>query len=112
MLHNAFLFFEGFFDFLSHIQLYGWNDGATYIVLNSTALAERAANYVVAQATVPAGVQLWFDNDDAGRAAAAVIKHHFPAAIDMSGVYAGHGDLNDYCVSLFKYKYSKDKRMV
>ena len=106
---NVFLFFEGIFDFLSHIQLYGYLDYATYVVLNSTAMATRAAEYVAGCGRDPIDMQLWLDNDLAGREATALIMRHFPAAKDMSVVYVGYDDLNEYCVSMLKNKYTKNK---
>lgn len=99
----AFLFFEGFFDFLSHLQMYGRREDATYVVLNSTALADRAANYVASRTHAPAEVQIWFDNDLAGRVATDLIRRHFHVAKDMSVVYLGYKDLNEY---LMKYRYN------
>ena len=106
---NVFLFFEGMFDFLAHIQLYGYKDDATYVVLNSTAMATRAAEYVAECGRDPLEVQLWLDNDPAGRAATALIMSHLPVAKDMAALYAGYEDLNDYCVSKLKNKYTKNK---
>lgn len=101
----VFFIFEGFFDLLSHMQLFGRRDDATYIVLNSTSLVGRAVNYVASHASMPAVIQLWLDNDDAGRSATTALMCQFPRAYDMSGVYAGHNDLNDYLV--FKNNHKK-----
>lgn len=97
---NLFLFFEGVFDFMSNVQIYGYHSDATYVVLNSTAMASRAAEYVTECGRTPEGVQLWLDNDDAGRAASTALLRYFPSAIDMSDTYQGCVDLNEYCVKL------------
>lgn len=95
---NCFLFFEGFFDFLSHQQLYGCREDATYVVLNSVSLTARAANYVAVQNFCPTEIQLWLDNDEAGRAATALFRRYFPRAVDMSHIYDGFDDLNAYLI--------------
>lgn len=101
----VFFIFEGFFDFMSHIQLFGRSDDATYIVLNSTCLVSRAVNYVASHTSMHADIQLWLDNDDAGRLATTALLAQFPQAYDMSSVYAGHNDLNDFLV--FKNNHKK-----
>lgn len=98
---NNFLFFEGIFDFLSHQQMYGYQHNATYVVLNSTTMADRAADYVVSRvvsANVSYVVELWLDNDLAGRTAAAVIQDRIPSALDMSHIYADFADLNEFLI--------------
>lgn len=97
---SVFLFFEGMFDFISHIQLYGYRDDATYVVMNSVTQVERAADFIAAQAAESTEVQLWLDNDDAGRAATAVIRESCLNAQDMSYIYAGSVDLNDYLIKI------------
>lgn len=101
---DTFLFFEGFFDFLSHVQIYGYMDAVTYVVLNSTTMAGRAADYVAARiisATVSnIVVEIWLDNDPAGRTAAAVVQERIPSARDMSYNYAGFADLNEYLINI------------
>jgi hypothetical protein len=92
---SVFLFFEGMFDFLSHIQLYGCRGDATYVVMNSVTQVERAVDFIAAQAAESTEVQLWLDNDDAGRAASNLLLTKFPKAIDMASIYAGYKDLND-----------------
>lgn len=99
---NVFLFFEGFFDFLSYLQIFGNREDATYVVLNSTALADRAANYAASKA--PAEVLIWLDNDPAGRAATDILMKAFPYARDFSYVYAETKDLNDFH-QLYRYSH-------
>lgn len=90
-------FFEGFFDFLAHVQLYGYQDTMVYVILNSTAMVGTAVNYVAALAVFER-VELWLDNDSAGRMAKACIQTYYPAAVDKSYIYAGYNDLNDYLI--------------
>lgn len=94
-----FLFFEGLFDFLSHIQLHGYDNECTYIILNSTIKINRAM-YLLDSRASPKSVEAWLDNDDAGRVATSVIKQKWPYATDQSIQYASHNDLNDYLCSL------------
>lgn len=101
---SVFLFFEGMFDFISHIQLYGCRDDATYVVLNSVTQADKAADFIATQATEFTEVQLWLDNDDAGRAATDILMQAFPYARDFSYVYAETKDLNDFH-QLYRYSH-------
>ena len=99
---HIFLFFEGFFDFLSHSQIFGYNAMATYIVLNSTSMARRAVSYL-ANREKPSAVELWLDADDAGRLATSTLLLAYPHSRDMSYIYADYADMNDYLLA-----YNKD----
>ena len=99
---SVFLFFEGFFDFFSHVQMYGYRADATYVVLNSTSLAGRAASHV--KHFMPDELQLWLDNDEAGRAATSLLLAKFPDAVDMSSTYAEYQDLNDMLMGKIIYE--------
>ncbi|MEM9701306.1 MAG: toprim domain-containing protein [Planctomycetota bacterium] len=86
--------FEGFFDYLTAVMLNGGPLGSVVIVLNSTALAERA------MATLKElGVQrvdLYRDNDAAGRELLESFQTAWPEAtlVDRSTDYPDHSDLN------------------
>lgn len=88
--NHTLLIFEGMFDFLSHRSFYPDNQ-ADYLVLNSVALAPRA----VTVAEQYPNVELFFDNDPAGRNAVRL----FPQAVDRAtGLYPEDKDLNEYCL--------------
>ena len=100
---STFLFFEGFLDFLSHIQLYGYMDDYTYVVLNSTSNVGRALA-TLKSFPLPTSIEIWLDNDAAGRLATVELIKHFPQAVDMSIIYANYNDLNDYYRLSYKNK--------
>lgn len=92
--------FEGMFDFLSFLTLYGIEEqrGRVYI-LHSVAMAGRVAEHLKKTAS-GRPVLLWLDNDEAGRKAADTI---FAELADSGGdvgtmnhLYDGFKDLNDW----------------
>lgn len=90
------LVFEGFFDFLSAVQM-GWfrRDEMNCIVLNSTALVDKSFP-ILANAN---RVVCLLDNDDAGRKATNRILQFCPQAEDYSSHFAGCRDLNEYLMN-------------
>lgn len=88
--------FEGFIDFLSHLQIYGYLPDTAYVVMNSVANAEKVISYFVSNG-LPQRVELWLDNDEAGEKTTAVLKESLNTTIiDMSPTYARHSDVNDW----------------
>lgn len=89
------LVFEGFFDFLSAVQL-GWFRPETMnaVVLNSTALVRRAIPLLEHAARVIC----LLDNDEAGRSATAALMQALPCAEDKACLYVGGNDLNEWMV--------------
>lgn len=104
-----FYVFEGFIDFLSAVQM-GITDvtSANAIVLNSTALVERAIASLAAYDA--SKIICLLDGDDSGRRATKAILEAFPQAVDSSSFYRrkNFNDLNDFLVSSRKesMKYS------
>lgn len=86
--------FEGFFDFLTAIQLDALPAGiGQALVLNSTALYARALTRLVALS--PTATYLFLDRDPAGlRLTASFVTALACPVIDASAFYAGHKDLN------------------
>lgn len=88
--------FEGFFDFLAALTHYGKIEvDSDIVVLNSLAMLDRVdlAGYD--------RVNLFLDNDEAGRKAAAMIRERYAdcmAVVDYSRIYAGYKDFNDYLI--------------
>ncbi|MCE6993186.1 toprim domain-containing protein [Dyadobacter sp. CY323] len=98
--------FEGFIDFLSYLVLTGQEKPQNpVIVLNSTAFAAQAANYIIsnpALAETVKSVITYFDNDDAGQKAFDRMAELFEPTGhqlgDCSYIYQDQNchDLNDY----------------
>jgi len=90
--------FEGFFDFLSHLTIFGDNQEHDYLVLNSVALVDKSlivlSNYQK--------INLYLDNDNAGDKATEKIKTLFPKALDNRLLYKDYGDLNEYLIDITK----------
>ena len=92
--------FEGFFDMMSAIELFGVLPNATIIVLNSNALRDKA----IARITQlnPETVEVYGDNDASGKELFEHLQSNLPAieVIDKSSLYQGHNDLNDYLLAV------------
>ena len=93
------IIFEGFIDFLSHLRIYGYLAEHKYIVLNSVCNLEKVVEHFNVFG-LPNHIQLWLDNDDAGRNAAIYLTERLHCDIeDMSSVYASYNDVNDWLVA-------------
>ncbi|MCL1669549.1 toprim domain-containing protein [Elizabethkingia ursingii] len=89
--------FEGFMDALSFIEM-KINFSGDIIVMNSASLVgkvvEHLKNYAIKA--------LFLDNDPTGEKCKTEILKFYPEAIDCSGIYSAHKDLNDYLVHMAK----------
>jgi DNA primase len=97
------LVFEGFFDFLSFIELDVHKFQANYLILNSIALLNRFDFRPVN------GIYSYLDNDKGGREAYDQIKQlHQPKHIINASAwnFPEHKDLNDYLIC------QKEKRRI
>lgn len=91
------LIFEGFFDFLSFMELRGsgWPE-CDICILNSTVNIKKSVEWAREHATVGT----FFDCDETGRAAFTELgrlcaeRGGRTSVTDWSGPYSGHGDLN------------------
>ena len=93
------IIFEGFIDFLSYLRIYGFIADHKYIVLNSVCNLEKVVEHFNVFG-LPNHIQLWLDNDDAGRNATIFLTEKLPCDIeDMSSVYASYNDVNDWLVA-------------
>ena len=93
------IIFEGFIDYLSHLRIYGFLEDHKYIVLNSVCNLQKVIDYFNVIG-LPQHIQLWLDNDDAGRNAAIFLTEKLQCSIeDMSSVYASYNDVNDWLVA-------------
>ncbi len=93
--------FEGFFDFLSYIELISGklpHSNQDICVLNSVVNARTAADFIRSHQTV----HLYLDNDEAGRRTSQEIADYVLAAnieaiiTDHSEEYRGFNDLNEW----------------
>ena len=95
--------FEGFFDFLSMLQLAKQSVNGTvahfnqsnFLILNSVSLVKQAITALKPYASI----KLFLDNDDAGASSSQEIMHTFPQAENYSKFYHPHKDLNEYLMN-------------
>ena len=102
VINNNLHIFEGFFDYLTYIELLNQHFGpyvrivlpvTTCIILNSVNMIDRiGTDYIKGFHKV----YTWFDNDQAGDKATSVIRSAYPMAIDMREKYISHSDLNEW----------------
>ena len=96
--------FEGFFDFLSFRVLQAMGKlrlpayGSThYIILNSVNNLGKALR----EMTHVERIFTYLDNDQAGRKATeTILGLYAPRTVDLSFMFEGHNDLNDYLLHL------------
>jgi hypothetical protein len=90
--------FEGFIDYLTAKAMNLLPDDPTIIVLNSVGLREQASEHI--RELGAKRIELFPDNDPAGRELAASLRQSHPDVeiVDHSATYATHGDLNEYWV--------------
>ncbi|TAH15473.1 MAG: hypothetical protein EAZ14_01880 [Runella slithyformis] len=85
--------FEGFFDFLSACVFFGYSKPHnTTIVLNSTSNLNKALERL----KVAKRVNVFLDNDKAGKETLQRIETANPNTGDRSHIYKGYKDFNDY----------------
>lgn len=90
--------FEGFIDFLSAIKLMDKLSKSSIIVLNSINMVEKA-KCKLRERNPGFNLEVYFDNDEAGKRGFEFLKGVFPQAIDQSSYYAGFKDLNEMLVA-------------
>lgn len=90
---NHFSLFEGFFDFLSALQIGLISDDESVIVLNSVNQIHFAI--AIIKKYSPTNIRVFFDNDLAGAKCLQSIKSHFSFAIAESIAYREYKDLNE-----------------
>ncbi|WP_339656806.1 toprim domain-containing protein [Flavobacterium frigidarium] len=84
--------FEGFFDYLSFIQLENSPQTTDYLILNSVGLLEK--NFSILDEY--GYLELYLDNDPAGDKYVKIIKDNFLNAVDMRSVFLGFKDFNEW----------------
>ena len=92
---DSVLVFEGFFDFLSFVELYG-NPTLFIICLNSVSNIKKAYPYFERTKRI----YLCLDNDETGHKTVADISATYPdKVIDKSGHYSPFKDFNEYLMN-------------
>jgi len=91
--------FEGFFDYLAALQFFKQNL-SDVIILNSTALIEKATEFIKLQNYQ--NITTFLDNDKGGKQALEFLKEQIPNKIitDKSEIYRGYNDFNDFYIGL------------
>ena len=89
--------FEGFFDFLSfkNIEDNLEKEPSDYIILNSVSMIPKIKNLIQNYQKV----ELYFDNDNAGKRAVEMIKSAGENIEDCRILYKNHKDLNEFLMS-------------
>jgi len=106
--------FEGLFDFLALLSLHKLKEPPhDAIVLNTVSLVDKACNYIEAQEF--SDINLYLDNDKAGKQAVETFKNNFEIVQDHSKGYLKHKDLNDLLLNktilLRELKEAKNKNL-
>lgn len=87
---------EGFMDFLSFLMLAKDDErfprDTDFIVLNSVVNLKKALPWLARYSTIYCGL----DNDDAGRKTTDLLKEAYDGVVDLSAIYNGYKDLNDF----------------
>ena len=82
--------FEGFMDALSFIEMQKSFSG-DILVMNSIALLKKSIEYLKNYSAI----NLFLDNDTAGKKCKSLIIKSFPEAKDHSDIYSNHKDMNE-----------------
>lgn len=92
-LSESVLVFEGFFNFLSHVAIFG-STKSDVIILNSVSNIGKATSFFQEHDSA----SLWLDNDKAGRNAATRLIESAPrtSIVDRSSFYRWNNDLNEF----------------
>ncbi|OCA76367.1 hypothetical protein BBI01_06650 [Chryseobacterium artocarpi] len=90
-LDNKVVVLEGFLDALSFLELKGSYQG-DLLVLNSTSLLKKAIDILKGYTEI----NLFLDNDKAGKKSNNTILNVYPHAKDFSHIYSDYKDLNQY----------------
>ncbi len=82
------------FDLLSIADYQGVREQQTdFVILNSTVFTQKVNSISKGYTTV----ELYLDNDSNGKSATKTLMEH-RGAKNMSGIYKGHKDMNDWLV--------------
>lgn len=93
---SNFVLFEGFFDFLSGVQIGLVSKAESIIVLNS--VNQLASAITLLGQVSPKSIKVFFDNDHSGKSCFTSLRHEFPFAEDQSSYYSNFKDLNEMII--------------
>lgn len=92
--------FEGFFDFLSFLEINNYPN-FNYIILNSTANLLKLFDYLINQK--PIEIHLYLDNDLSGdNCTNEIISRYSSSVIDHRMEYKNFNDLNEFLIQSIK----------
>lgn len=90
---NKLLVFEGFFDYLSHVQFFDeLKNDSDYLILNSISLLKKSESIFLNYTEI----DLYLDNDIKGKETTLDLLTKYKNVNDKSDLYAGHKDLNEF----------------
>lgn len=94
---NKLRIFEGFFDYLSFIQINTKiiTANSDYLILNSVAMILKKKSILLNYDTI----ELFLDNDATGDKYTQIIQDEFKNAIDFRVTYSGYKDLNESIIN-------------
>ncbi|HOW25488.1 MAG TPA: toprim domain-containing protein [Bacteroidales bacterium] len=94
--------FEGVFDFLTAACYFNSFPNNTSIILNSVSFAKKAVDIIAGYSKV----NLYLDNDTAGKETVRFFQAHHPNAVDLSShIYPDHKDFNEFWEQTSKKNY-------
>jgi len=107
-LANKVTVFEGFFDFISYQTIHQnqQQELTNFLVLNSLSFFERSLLLMEKHQ----GINLYLDQDEAGRKNTKLALKRSPSFKDESKLYKGYKDLNDWSINFGKLKMQKNVR--
>jgi len=92
---NTVLIFEGFFDFLSYLSLGFINEKRIdFVILNSISMIEKTIKVLQEYNSIFS----FLDNDSSGKSGFKILKTNCKNVIDMSFMYNGFKDLNEWLI--------------
>jgi len=114
---NTTAVFEGFFSFLSYLTMKINGDknfcqmeenNISFLILNSLSFLDRSLKTFEKYTSI----QLYLDDDVAGRTASQKLLQHSKNCEDKNSLYHGQKDLNDYLVHQNKEKQKLEQALI
>ncbi|MGL5234632.1 MAG: toprim domain-containing protein [Empedobacter falsenii] len=93
--------FEGFMDFLSWLEIFGV-ETEDFLILNSISMQTKIKD-ILGHKNYDT-VNLYLDNDEAGKTLTEKINSTFSQSKDCSELYCNHKDLNEFLISKINKK--------
>lgn len=93
--------FEGFMDFLSWLEIFGV-ETEDFLILNSISMQAKIKD-ILGHKNYDT-VNLYLDNDEAGKTLTEKVNSTFSQSKDCSELYCNHKDLNEFLISKINKK--------